>query len=346
LARTAHGAAITVKPNLLLDEAWVMRVGEVIGQAGAADRSVRRIAAARTLGVDAATGEVVAALRNAGCRSLVIKGPAFRRALYRDGADRNYCDTDLLLSEEEFERAASVLDALGFELVMDHRRHEGIEEPHAQEWRRPHGRDSVDLHWRIPGVVADPERAWTVLAARAEPIVVAGTACETLDRPGTALLVALHAAHHGQTRSRPLTDLQRALEQIDSGTWADAARLADELDATEALAAGLSLAPAGCDLAATLRLPPVRSPARRLMAATQRPGSLAVLKIADASGARERVRAARVFMFPSPAFMRATSPLARRGRVGLVLSYCGRIAARTWQLPGAIRAVRVARRTP
>jgi hypothetical protein len=319
-----------------------------MGQGGGSspDRSRRIIAVARTLGVNATTGEVVAALQGAGCRSLVIKGPAFQRELYGDGATRNYSDTDLLVSESELQRAASVLDAIGFELVIDHSEHEGIEEPHAQEWRRPGGRESVDLHWRIPGMAADARRTWTVLAARTEALVVSGTTCETLDRPGTALLVALHAAHHGRTRDRPLADLERALEQMDAGTWTAAARLAEELDATEALAAGLSLAPVGSDLAAALGLPPVRSPTRRLMTTTQRPGSLGVLRILDASGARERLRAARVFLFPGPAFMRAVSPLARRGRLGLALSYCGRIAARTWQLPQAIRAVRAARPPP
>src|SRR4051812_33265837 len=142
--------------------------------------------AARTLTVDAGTGELVAALQSAGCRSLVMKGPAFQRELYGDGTRRDYWDTDLLVAEPDLHRAAAVLDSMGFDLIMDHREHEGIEEPHAQEWHRRGVGASVDLHWRIPGAAADAGRTWAAMTARTEPIVVGGTDAETLDRPGTA----------------------------------------------------------------------------------------------------------------------------------------------------------------
>jgi hypothetical protein len=51
----------------------------------------------------------------------------------------------------------------------------------------------------------------------------------------------------------------------------------------------------------------------------------------------------RAEVLPAPAFMRAASPLARRGRLGLVLAYPARALVRAWQLPAAIRAVRRSR---
>jgi ATP-binding cassette subfamily B protein len=219
-----------------------------------------------------------------------------------------------------------------------------VSEPHAQEWER-FGRRSVDLHWRIPGVGIPAERAWDVLAARTVPIAIGNIVGEALTRPGVALLVALHAAHHGTTATQPLSDLERALGQVDEDTWAEAARLASELDASEAFAAGLRLAPEGERLAGRLHLPPVSSPRRRLMAADQPPGSLGVLGILEAPTARRRMRAIGAGLLPGPDFMRAEWSLARRGRAGLVLAYVARLLARAWQLPAAIRAVRWSQRT-
>jgi hypothetical protein len=296
-----------------------------------------------TLAVDATTVEVLRAFRRAGCRSILLKGPTLQRELHRDGSRRGYSDTDLLVAPADLPRAAEALEGLGFRLALDHSDHPGVSEPHAQEWER-FGRKSVDLHWRIPGVGVPAERAWDVLAARTASIAVGSAVGESLAPPGVALLVALHAAHHGTTIEPPLRDLERALDRVGSDVWAEAARLASDLDASEAFAAGLRLAPAGERLAGELGLPPVGSPRRRLMAGDQPPGSLAVLRILEAPTAGERIRAIRTELLPAPDFLRAGSSLARRGRIGLALAYPARALARTWQLPAAIRAVRRSRR--
>ena len=308
------------------------------------DGPSKRDIAMQTLSVDATTAEVVQAFQRAGCRSILLKGPTLQRELYRDGSRRPYYDTDVLVHPADLPRAGAALADLGFELLIDHSDHPGVSEPHAQDWGRPPRRKNVDLHWRVPGVDVPAERAWDVLAARSEPITVGGAASESLDAPGLALLVALHAAHHGTTIEAPLRDLGRAVAQFTSDTWAAAARLAAELDALQAFAAGLRLTPAGTSLAADLGLPPVRSPRRRLLASNQPPGSLGLLRIVEAPGARART--IRDELFPAPTYMRAMSGLARRGAAGLVLAYLTRILSRTWRLPAAIQAVRRSRESP
>jgi hypothetical protein len=301
-------------------------------------------AVARTLRVDAAAAEVLQAFTRAGLRAILVKGLSLERELHDPARRRTYGDTDLLVAPAGLRHAAGALAGLGFKLVLDHRDHGGIVEPHAQEWSRPPRPDRVDLHWRIPGVQLPPELAWETLSARAVPIEVGGAAGETLDRAGIALLVALHAAHHGDLERRPLRDLDRALEGLDRDTWAAASRLAAEVDAGEAFAAGLGLDPAGAALAAELRLPEVRSSRRRLMVAGAPPGSLGVLDFLEAATLPRRVAASRVRLFPAPDLMRRVSPLARRGRAGLALAYPARLALRAWQLPAAIRAARASRR--
>jgi hypothetical protein len=301
----------------------------------------RLLAAAHSLRVDAVTAEVVRALDVADCPSLLLKGAALRDALYGDGALRTYGDSDLLVSPSDLARAAEVLRELGFALVLDHREHTNVAQPRAQEWLRAPN-DHVDLHWQIAGVEAPASEAWDVLWARSVALEVGRAQVRVLDRVGIALMVALHAAHHGTTVAKPLADLERALDQISTADWQEAAALARALDATEAFGAGLRLVPAGAQLAHALGVGAGVSSVVSLMASSQPPGALGLLRALDARGARART--VREALFPSPAFMRATYPGARGGRGALVIAYANRLSARVRSLPRAVAAVRAARR--
>jgi len=302
-----------------------------------------RAVAMRTLRVDAMTAEVVRALGSAGCRSILLKGPSFRRELYDAGSPRPYVDSDLLVSPADLERAGAAVAALGFRMVMDHRDHASVSEPHAQEWERD-GRKNLDLHWRIAGVGVPAEDAWETLLAHAVPIAIGGATGETLDRPGLALLVGLHAANHGRARERSLDDLERALERFDAHEWSEAARLAAELGASEAFAAGLRLSEGGSRLAEVLALPAPGSARRRLLHASPPPGSFGLLRILESGTLRERARALRAELLPAPALMRTRDERAARGGAGLAFAYVERVASRAWHLPAAVRAVGRSRR--
>ena len=69
---------------------------------------------ALALAVDAVTAEVVTALRDAGIRPLLLKGPSIAGWLYGDGAARPYGDSDLLVSPGSYRPAENALRALGF----------------------------------------------------------------------------------------------------------------------------------------------------------------------------------------------------------------------------------------
>jgi hypothetical protein len=67
-------------------------------------------------------------------------------------------------------------------------------------------------------------------------------------------------------------------------------------------------------------------------------------RLARASGARERLAIVGHKLLPPPTFMRHWSPLARRGRAGLLLAYGQRLMWVAKTAPGAARAWRHARR--
>src|SRR5919198_390651 len=104
---------------------------------------------------DAATAELARALRAAGVRTVVLKGPATRQWLYGNAAPRLSMDVDLLLSWREVEQAEGVLRTLGCRyLGIDA---VGPDRPHCRVWEhRPSGM-MIELHRRIAGIGVEPE---------------------------------------------------------------------------------------------------------------------------------------------------------------------------------------------
>ena len=310
--------------------------------------------AARVLQIDHVTAEIVTAMRAAGIRSLLLKGPSIASWLYRDGAHRAYDDSDILVAPGSYRLAGEVLRELGF------RHHEYVWLHYVQTWRRgcelsgvQGGWPSlVDLHRSLNGVRASADTVWDVLSADTDTLSVGGVEVEVLCVPARALHVALHAAQHGVDVRRPLEDLGRALRLADDHVWRDAADLARRLDALPAFAAGLRLDPEGARLAERLRLPAERTPPVALRVGTQDPVAIALESLASEEPLRTRALVLLRALAPSALYMRDWSatrmarwPAAlREGTLGLWLAYLWRPIWNLGRLPKAIIALRRARR--
>ena len=260
------------------------------------------------------------ALGAAGVQSIVLKGPSVVRALYSKGGQRPYVDADLLVSPSSFPRAREVLGRRGFEQVLS------SEHPvtHAETWVRRRDQACVDLHRTILGIEAAPDHVWEILSRTTETMQLCGREVDVLGSSGLALHLALHAAQHGEGAGRPVAELAQALTLYDLPVWREAAALARELDAVPALRAGLEIVADGRALAATLGLPRGRSREVELRARTPPFIAFGIERLMTAPGARAKARILARELFPSAPFLRAWSPLARRGRVGL-------LAARLWR---------------
>jgi Uncharacterised nucleotidyltransferase len=290
------------------------------------------LAAARRLTLDGTAARVVQALNAAGIRCLLLKGASLAD-LY-DGA-RYYSDIDLLVAPEATGAAEAAIQDLGFWLRDD--------DPHSRVWRRD-GLD-VDLHTAIVGVQAGPERLWKVLSGQAETMELAGSDVEILNRPARALHVVLHAAQHGLQEEKPREDLRRALGRVPPATWVDASRLAVELDAQAAFWTGLSMEPAGRELQSRLEIE--KGPTRtetELRASTAPPTAVGLLRLAETPGLGAKAKLVWREAFPSSAYLRTWSPLARRGWAGLALAYVWRPIWILIRLGPALVAIRRARR--
>ena len=280
------------------------------------------IAIAQTVRVDAMTAEVVGALRGRGLDPVLLKGPVIGRRLY-PGELRPYVDADLLVAPDAFAEAGAALAGLGFERVeRPWEREERVE--HDEPWRRPDGAGAVDLHRTLPGVrgVA-PAEAWPALAAHLESSTLPddGGEVTVLDDAGLALLLCLHLAHHqrdGADVTRPVADLTRGVTTLPRPAWEAARGLAVRLRAEAQMARGLHAVPGGAALAAALFLPPPSE---------GHEGPRGLERLIAARGPRARAGVVLRALGPTPAYLRWRSPLARRGRTGLVLTYVARPAA-------------------
>jgi putative nucleotidyltransferase-like protein len=282
-------------------------------------------AAATSIIVDAAAAEATAALNEAGIRSILLKGASFDRWLYDEREPRMYGDVDLLVAGRAFEYAGTILERLGYreraeELAPTH-------VDHAKLWLRTRDGMHVDLHRTLVGIEAEPEKVWAVLTEQTERMEIGGGELEVLAEPARALQVALHATVHAvDDEPKPLLDLSRALERASPGTWEAAAALARRLDAEGAFAAGLEMVSDGRELAARLELTSERSIETAMFAESVPYSSWTVNRLANTPGVLPKLRIALRRVFPEPDFMRAWYPIARRGRLGLALSYPRRLA--------------------
>jgi hypothetical protein len=304
-------------------------------------------AAANALVVDRGAAEIVSAFRDAGIRPILLKGASFDRWLYDPNEPRMYGDVDLLVAGDQIAAAGEVLAQLGYQQRAEELAPTHVD--HAKLWVRPEDQMHLDLHRSLVGIEALDLDPWSVLSEHTESLHVGGTDVEVLSEPGRAMQVALHVTVHGAGEEKTLLDLARALERASPGTWEAAAALARRLGAEGAFAAGLQMLPEGRQLVDSLGLTAERSVETAMFAESAPYSAWTINRLANTPGLVPKLRIALRRVFPEPDFMRAWYPIARRGRLGLALSYPRRLAwlvtATGPAIVGWLRARRAARRS-
>lgn len=307
-------------------------------------RPAVRAAAAR-LRIDSATADVLRAFDAAGVQSILLKGAGNRQWLGKVGGDRAPADCDLLVRPRDGGLAARVLSGLGFVSELDVTQMPDWWREHAVAWTREDDLATIDAHRTLPGVGVNDRRAWELLSAGAEQIIVGGQPASVPPPPARAMLLALHAAHHGPGTPHVLSDLERGLQRANQGTWREAARLAQQLGALDAFLAGLRLLPAGRALADQMGIEATTSVAVALLGHgdSSRAPALTLERFTRARDLHTRCSILRYKLFPPPTFMRRWTPLAHRGRTGLIVAYVWRPVWVVYRLPAAVRVWRRAK---
>jgi hypothetical protein len=299
---------------------------------------------AQRLRIDAATVEVLRAFAAGNVEARLLKGASLVQWLYPDGRRLPYLDSDLLVRPGDEATAEAALEQLGFVRRWDE---SGMPEwwrEHGSDWRRESDGVLVDLHRSLPGVAADARTMWAVLAHPTMTVAIAGYEAPALALPGRALHVALHAAQHGSGWGKGQKDLERALSVADEALWIEAAELARRLQATDAFAAGLRMAPDGQALAERLELPNSGSVEVSLRAVTAPPVALGMEQLAQAKGFLPRAEILGRKVVPPRAFIRHWDPRASESTSRLLLAYVRRPFWLLRHTPGGLRAWWRARR--
>lgn len=287
----------------------------------------------RKLMIDRLTVEIANAFASEGIETLVLKGPVLAEWLY-PGEVRTYCDSDLMVAPENRVRAIDVLETLGFHEYRPWMPSPLSLDPGGTAFER--GDDMVDLHCVLPGLDGDPDAIWASLLANSERQVIGDAELWIPDRDTLLLHISLHAAHHANyVECKPFEDLRRAIAYADERQWRRALELAHTYGGAPAFAAGLQLVQEGRVLARQLELDDVRS----LRYSLRREDNVVAEEISALFSSEARLRQKLVTvaseLFPRPEYMCWWSPLARRGRLGLVIAYIWRLL---WAIGQASRA--------
>ncbi len=305
----------------------------------AAKPSPPALAALRSLAIDRATADVMAAFRSAHVEAVLLKGPSVALWLYPGGAGRPYVDSDILVRPSDVIAAGAVLTALGFKDLLAGAAADE-EDQDASPWRRETDGVAVDLHHGLRGVEAEDQLAWEILAERTEPMTVAGVEVSVLEPVARAMNLVLHAAHDGVANPQCLMDLERAVTVLPGNTWPEAATLAARLKALSSFAIGLRLIPAGGPIIDRLGIATAASVEIRLRVMSPPPLAIGLAKLQQLRGVRARARFIARNVFPTPAYMRFWCRFADRRPIGLVLAYPWRWASLLWHFMPAYRAWR------
>lgn len=301
------------------------------------------MAAARALRLDRVAATAVERLRAAGVPSILLKGATIATWLYDAGEPRPYRDVDLLVSPSQAQRAKEVLAELGYAHAM-RGAHPAEVGPKEEELFGPDG-VCIDLHLGFLGMNAPLQRCWDILVRRTERFQLGGgTQVQVLDLPARALHLALHAAQNGPIDAKAIADLERGLVKVDRDGWRAAARLADELEASEAFAAGLRLVPRGAALAEELGLTRRMTVELALRTRSAPQTALFFERLGRVPGVRKKVALLARKLFPTTVWMRANSEMARRGRLGLVCAWLLHPFSVLKRFPAALLAWHAARR--
>ena len=277
-----------------------------------------------TRDLDLAAGRVFEVFSREGVDGLLMKGGALAQLLYDVPGQRRYNDLDLLVAPDDLPGARAALVQLGYKNASALVAVDDIGGViHGETWLAAGERYpiAVDLHWRLAGADADPQRVWEALKARSTTIELARTQVPTLDRAGSAMHLATHAAQHGQGYVKGCRELVRALDRWPLEVWRDAAGLADDVGATKTFAAGLRLVEPGAELAETLALPSTTRLDWELREVARPRGRSHLKAFLQAPDLRTRAHVLRRALFPHPRWIIRQYPWAGDGPFRMVAAY-------------------------
>jgi hypothetical protein len=199
-----------------------------------------------SLGLVSRLLELKELLDSEGISILPLKGPVLAQALYGDVSQRHMRDLDVLVNEDDLQKALKALQASGYKRKFPKKELTG------KQWNtylkhqydvglihNEHG-TLLELHTRIsyPALLGGMEQ---LITSEQISIDLAGRPVPCLSSEAAFLYLAVHGAHHLFFRLFWLRDLKEALNRWDLD-HARVISLAEQMDIERILGIGLTLA--------------------------------------------------------------------------------------------------------
>ncbi|MBD3921507.1 nucleotidyltransferase family protein [Paenibacillus sp. PR3] len=159
-------------------------------------------------------------LESNGIKALVLKGPVLAEALYGEFSLRTSKDIDLLVPEQEFERAESILLQHGYKPDKETTQllKSVIRKRHNLPYTHPDTGVQVELHWRMSSNTYK-EPSFSELWQRKRTTTKTNFPVYYLGQEDLFVYLVLHGALHGWFRLRWLADIDLMLRRTDLN-WA------------------------------------------------------------------------------------------------------------------------------
>jgi SAM-dependent methyltransferase len=196
----------------------------------------------RSLALSAELLRILDALEAAGIQGIPYKGPTLAALAYRNLALREFGDLDLLMAQEEIERAQSVMRELGYEMhdfaPARWRSREAV--PGQYSYSRQEGNFLAELHTEQTLRYFPDGLPVEKLRQRLQLVAVGGRLVPTLGMADLLNFLCVHGAKHFWSRIQWIADVA---ELVDGGA-VDLSRVlerANELGSRRMLLLGLRL---------------------------------------------------------------------------------------------------------
>jgi hypothetical protein len=182
--------------------------------------------AARNLFMSKELVRVLSLFERTRIQAIPYKGPVFAAAIYGNLAYRQFGDLDILVREQDYDRAQRVLVDEGFRRTIEHE--------WETEFQDEGGRIAVDLHRRLAPPEFAPLFDFDYLGSRLRPVTLAGASAFTLCPEDTLLALSIQIAKDGRVQLSKLCDIAELLVQ-DCVNMEQAIRAAKRLGASRML---------------------------------------------------------------------------------------------------------------
>ena len=174
----------------------------------------------------------------------ILKGSVLAQMAYGDLSLRHAGDIDVLITRADFNRAKSMLEALGYQMTPS------LTPAHLASHVRSHCeiqfvRDDwftvVDLHWALAPKNFVFKLETDEVLARLQRVEVAGVEIETLGTEDLILYLSMHGAKHLWRAIEWISSLGELIRSAESIAWETVVERAEKAHATRMLGLGLRL---------------------------------------------------------------------------------------------------------